>query len=256
MNLKKVVEPKELKAFMKALQNEHANDPRVNWDSFIVWSGNQLPKYLWNAWKDDLKSEGFTWQSFLKILRLRTDIVLQWFHDMILWDDFVRQSADLLGSQLAKQLNEKLEKKNELKRAIPQDFFVKVPIYGTANAGSPTVVAEQNLEGYLPVSKRVANSKKTFAVKVSGDSMNLAELRGKRVDDGDYVLVNPEAELHQGDKVLAVIDGLATIKNFYREGKRIKLMPSSTSLEYKPIYLEEGDDFVVNGKLVDVIKKR
>lgn len=256
MNLTRIEEPKSLKSFMEALKTEHATDPRVDWDSFVVWAGNQLPKYLWSKWKDELKADGFTWQSFLKILRLRTDIVLKWFNGHLLWNEFVVQTIELLKSPLAKQMNERLEKNKSARGAVIRDFMVKVPIYGMANAGSPTLVAEQNFEGYLPVSKRIIGSRKVFAVKVSGDSMNLATIHGKAIESGDYVVLDGDRQFSEGDKVLAVIEGLATIKVFGRKGEQIKLMPLSMNMKHRPIYLSEGDDFVINGKIVDVIKKK
>lgn len=242
---------------MEALKTEHASDPRVDWDSFVVWAGNQLPKYLWSKWKEELKAGGFTWQSFLKILRLRTDIILNWFNGLLPWDEFVIQTIELLNSQLAKQLNERLEKNKSARGTVIRDFMVKVPIYGMANAGSPTLVAEQNLEGYLPVSKRIVGSRKVFAVKVSGDSMNLATIHGSAIESGDYVVVDSgDRQFSPGDKVLAVIDGLATIKVFGTEGERIKLSPLSSNLDHQPIYLSEGDDAFINGKIVDIVKKK
>lgn len=137
--------------------------------------------------------------------------------------------------------------------------FVSVPILGTANAGSPTFFAEQNVEGYLKISRRLIAKKITdfiFAIEVFGDSMDLAEINDKKIDNGDYVLVNSQQQdYHNGDKVLATIDGLATIKNFFEiDRETIGLFPQSSNKTHKPIYLTPEDNFVINGKIIEVLK--
>ena len=59
-----------------------------------------------------------------------------------------------------------------------------------------------------------------------------------------------------GDVVVAVIDGMATIKRYIEDKKnnRIILEPDSTE-NYRPIFLHESDDFSVSGKVIGVIKK-
>lgn len=137
--------------------------------------------------------------------------------------------------------------------------FVSIPILGTANAGSPTFFAEQNVEGYLKLSRRLITKKITefiFAIEVFGDSMDLAEIENKKIENGDYVLVDVKCkEYRNGDKVLATIDNLATIKNFFRVGPdTIGLFPQSRNKSHKPIYLTAQDNFVINGKIIDVFK--
>ncbi len=137
--------------------------------------------------------------------------------------------------------------------------FVSIPILGTANAGCPLFFAEQNIEGFLKISRKLFTQQITehiFAIEVSGNSMNLSEIRGKRIEDRDYVLIDAEyKDFQNGDKVLATIDGLATIKTFMRIDKNnIGLFPQSTESQHRPIYLTGEDNFVINGKIIDVMK--
>jgi len=137
--------------------------------------------------------------------------------------------------------------------------FVSVPILGTANAGSPTFFAEQNVEGYLKLSRRLIAKKITefiFAIEVFGDSMDQAEINRKKIESGDYVLVDAKCkEYNNGDKVLATVDSLATIKNFFQiDRETIGLFPQSSNKSHKPIYLTPEDNFVINGKIIDVFK--
>jgi len=135
-------------------------------------------------------------------------------------------------------------------------LFIEVPVFGSANAGSPTMIAEQNVEGYLKVSKRLVSSKNLFAIRVYGDSMNQCTIGGKKIDSGDYILVDPNYKnFSDGDKVLVVIDGLATIKIYKRIRKGlIGLIPNSSNKRHKPIYLTPEDSFIINGKVADVLK--
>jgi len=137
--------------------------------------------------------------------------------------------------------------------------FASIPILGTANAGSPTFFAEQNVEGYLKISRRLIARKITefiFAIEVFGDSMDQAEIHNKKIGNGDYVLVDSHhKDYRNGDKVLATIDGLATIKNFFKiDRETIGLFPQSSNKIHKPIYLTPEDNFVINGKIIDVLK--
>lgn len=137
--------------------------------------------------------------------------------------------------------------------------FVNIPILGTANAGCPLFFAEQNIEGFLKISRKLFTQQITdhiFAIEVSGSSMNLSDVRGKRIEDGDYVLIDAAyKDFQNGDKVLATIDGLATIKTFMRiDEENIGLFPQSTESQHRPIYLTGEDNFVINGKIIDVMK--
>jgi len=137
-----------------------------------------------------------------------------------------------------------------------KSLFANIPIYGIANAGAPELMAKQNLEGFLHVSKKILGNKKLFAIRVSGDSMNLSRIKGKKIEDGDFVLVDPDyKELNSGDKVLAVIDGLGTIKTFKKITEEIVgLFPKSTNRKHRIIYLTSEDDLIINGKVIDVLK--
>ncbi len=135
-----------------------------------------------------------------------------------------------------------------------------IPVIGTANCGPATIFAEQNFQGILRVSgKLVGRSKPTglYAIKTDGSSMNRAEVNGRHIEDGDYVIINKnDVDVKSGDVVLAIIDNKATIKRFIddRANGQIVLMADS-SYDYEPIYLHPDDDFSISGKIVAVIKK-
>lgn len=133
-----------------------------------------------------------------------------------------------------------------------------IPVVGSANCGLPTIFAEQNIENFLKVSSSMLPKKKSglFALIADGDSMNMCNINGKNIESGDFVLVDSEDKVYKDkDIVVAVVDGLATIKELHRDLKnnRIVLKAISTK-KYLPIYLGEDDDFIINGKVVGIIK--
>ena len=99
-------EPKDILARMKSVR-EQMGDSTIDWDSFSVWHGNQLPQYLWNEWKDELKTRGFNWQKFLKLLRMRTDTILGWFKGIRKWEETAKDIIDLLESPLGEDMAKK-----------------------------------------------------------------------------------------------------------------------------------------------------
>lgn len=138
--------------------------------------------------------------------------------------------------------------------------LLAIPILGAANAGPAQLLAEPNIEGYLRVSSTLLgrhSAKGTFALKVSGPSMNRSAIGGKKIEDGDYVIIeSSEKTARDGDVVLSIIDGMANIKKFYRDKKnrQIVLMSESTQ-SFPPIYIHENDDFTISGKVIQVVKK-
>ena len=136
---------------------------------------------------------------------------------------------------------------------------IRIPILGAVNAGPATIFAEENIEGYLKVSRSLLNNKNDiFALRVEGDSMNKARIDKKNIEQGDFVLIDSKYRTPKnGDFVLSVIDGCANIKKFERNSKtgEVRLMSESTNTKYKPIYISSEDDFMINGKIVSIIKR-
>lgn len=137
------------------------------------------------------------------------------------------------------------------------DIFISIPIIGAANCGPATIYADQNIEGYLKISKRlISNKKSVFALRAEGNSLNRANIDGKNVESGDFVIVDSEKiSPHDGDYIVSVMDGMVNIKKYLLDKKnsRIALLSESTQ-EYSPIFIHENDDFKISGKIVDVVK--
>jgi SOS-response transcriptional repressor LexA len=133
-----------------------------------------------------------------------------------------------------------------------------LPVVGSANCGPATIFAEQNIDQYLKISSSLLprNKSNLYALIADGDSMNKAEIDGKTIESGDFVLVDSEYKTYKNtDIVVAVIDGLATIKR-YREDRANKMiiLEADSTEKYLPIFIHEGDDFQISGKVVGIIK--
>jgi repressor LexA len=143
-------------------------------------------------------------------------------------------------------------------KAHASDLLVSIPIVGSANCGPATIYADENVEGYLKVSKRIiAKQKGVVAIKAHGNSLNKANVKGKNIEPGDFVIIDcNQTSPRDGDYILSVIDNMANIKKirFDVKNRRVVLLSESTQ-SFTPIFLHKDDDFVINGKVIDVIKR-
>jgi repressor LexA len=138
------------------------------------------------------------------------------------------------------------------------DIFFSIPIIGSANCGPATIYADQNIEGYLKISKRLTpNKKNLFVLRAEGNSLNRASVAGKNIESGDFVIVDSEnTSPRDGDYIVSIIDNMANVKKYRldKANSRIALLSESTQ-EYAPIFIHEKDDFRISGKVVSVVKR-
>lgn len=115
-----------------------------------------------------------------------------------------------------------------------------VPIVGRIPAG-PLMVAETNIEGFVRLSNELLKplGSKHFLLRVRGNSMNLAEIDGQRIEDGDLVLIRQQPTANNGDIVVALIDGEATIKEFSTAPGYFVLKPRSSDSKHHPIVVHK-----------------
>lgn len=156
-------------------------------------------------------------------------------------------------------IDKKNQKINRISNKVSTgDLFISIPIVGSVNCGPANIYADQNIEGYLKISKRLApNQKSVFALRADGNSLNKANIDGKNIESGDFIIVDSaNTSPHDGDYIVSIIDGMANIKKYRldKDHSRIALLSESTQ-EYSPIFIHEDDDFKINGKVVDVVKK-
>ena len=84
-----------------------------------------------------------------------------------------------------------------------------------------------------------------FVLRVKGDSMKNAG-----IFEDDYVVVRPQKTATNGEIVVAMLEGEATVKRFFKEKERVRLQPENDALE--PIYARDVD---IVGRVVGVCRR-
>lgn len=121
--------------------------------------------------------------------------------------------------------------------------YMEVPIVGRVAAGMP-ILAQEQVEGYLPLSFDFARNKDLFVLRVRGESMiNVG------IYDGDLIIVSRQPNASNGDIVVALIEEEATVKTFYKEQGHFRLQPENDFME--PIIVPE---VVILGKVVGLFR--
>lgn len=122
---------------------------------------------------------------------------------------------------------------------------LQVPVVGSIACGTP-LLAEENIECYLPISKELLGNGKFFILKANGDSMINAN-----ICNGDCVVVKQQETAEEGQIVVALINDEATLKRYYLDNnnKQIRLHPENDTMQdmfFKSI--------IIQGVAVKVIK--
>jgi repressor LexA len=123
---------------------------------------------------------------------------------------------------------------------------LELPLLGQVAAGQPIEALESTDTFAVP--EAFVRRQNTYVLRVKGNSMI-----EDGIFDGDYIVVEERQTADPGETVVAMIDGAATVKKFYREkGGRIRLMPANESMT--PIIAKEKD-VAVRGVVVAVMRK-
>lgn len=150
-----------------------------------------------------------------------------------------------------------LERKGYLKReSVNRGIRLKtgnsrhtsLPIVGTVRAGQLSTAIE-DIQGYFSVDQVAVKGDNCFFLRISGDSMINAGIL-----EGDLVLVRPQPAASDRDTVVAMVDGEATVKWFFKENDHIRLQPANPTMKPIRIYPEDGDVTIV-GKVIGVYRQ-
>ena len=127
---------------------------------------------------------------------------------------------------------------------IPSASVGVVPLVGRVAAGIP-ITAVEHIEEYIPLSSELISEGETFALRVVGESMKNAGIL-----PGDIVICQQNSLVSNGDIVVAMLDGEATVKRFFKENGYIALQPENP--EFQPIV---SRDITLLGKVIAVIRR-
>ena len=142
---------------------------------------------------------------------------------------------------------ETLNKLNVLSNDI--ETLRMCPIVGKIAAGQP-ILAQENIEGYLPVDPNVygmSTSEDLFYLRVSGESMN------KIVKNGDYALIHKQDYADNGDIIVAIVNGddEATLKRYRRINEELIILEPMSSLPMEPLVINlKETPFKIIGKAI------
>jgi len=169
-------------------------------------------------------------------------------------EDSLKSVMQVIGSLEKKELIRRDESRKiymvENRNYANLENIFSIPVYGLASCGEALAYADDSAENYLQISRTLfhqTDPKKMFAVKALGDSMDKAG-----INDGDYVIFEKYRDENyfylEGKIVVAVINGMATIKVFKKVEKEIiGLFPYSTNNVHQPIYIHQSDSILIAG---------
>ncbi len=122
----------------------------------------------------------------------------------------------------------------------------EIPLLGTVAAGAPIeAVATPDT---ISVPADLVGRKECYALRVSGDSMV-----DDHIVDGDVVLLESRSVPHDGEAVVALIRREeVTLKRFYRDGGKVRLVPSNPSL--RPMEFP-AEDVEIQGVVVGLLRR-
>lgn len=133
-------------------------------------------------------------------------------------------------------------------RVVGSESTIALPVVGKVAAGEP-ILAQENIEDYFSLGESFFNKdalqNDNFILKVQGESMINAGIH-----DGDYIIVSKQETARNGQIVVAMIDGDATVKTFYKEKNYIRLQPENDTME--PII---SNNVQIIGKVVGLFRK-
>ncbi len=121
-----------------------------------------------------------------------------------------------------------------------------IPYYGRVHAGEPALLPEHR-EGYITIDRRFLPSDRIFILKISGDSMT-----GRGINDGDFVMVDPDTIARSNDIVAARLGDEATIKTLAFDGDSTVLRAANPA--DRDIVVRTTDDFKIIGVICGVFR--
>jgi repressor LexA len=128
---------------------------------------------------------------------------------------------------------------------------IAVPILGSIPAGYPEEQTEY-LHGTLAIDQAILGASRRhrlFALRVKGDSME-----GRGIRKGDWVVADADTHPHEGDVVVAFIDGQNTLKTLAKEKGRYFLKAENPNYS-DLVPISEMSEMAVEGVVKAIIRR-
>ncbi len=136
---------------------------------------------------------------------------------------------------------------NLKKEDFDEDHSVGLPILGLIAAGQPI----ETLSGHadtLDVPPFMVGRRNSYVLQVKGESMI-----EDAIMDGDFVVIAEKDVPSNGEVVVALVNGEATLKRYYKEKGHIRLQPANRTMD--PIIVPNDADLQIQGVVIGVIRK-
>jgi repressor LexA len=166
----------------------------------------------------------------------------------------IREHFELSSFGTVQKHLKRLEEKGALSRewnrsrgispAEPKSTAREIPLLGAVAAGRP--IEPFPVEETMEVPASLLGRGEHFVLRVRGDSMVDDGIR-----DGDYVIVAKRSGAQNGQTVVALVRGEATLKRYYAEGSRVRLQPANATM--KPL-LVDARDVLVQGVVTGLMR--
>ena len=166
----------------------------------------------------------------------------------------INNSSAPVGESSPTSLSEFRDRKSkqtlEQKGIRPVDLenseSLSIPLYGRIAAGLP-IEAIEDQNSHLDVPSSMLGLGDYYALEVSGDSMV-----EEGILDGDMVVIQRTNHAHNGEIVVALVDGFdVTLKRFRKNGQSVALEPANSNYKTRVFNI---DQVAVQGRLVGLLR--
>lgn len=145
----------------------------------------------------------------------------------------------------AQSKNRALEVITPYSESFPAKNNIDIPLVGRIAAGEP-ILATQNLDNVYSMPSDLFNvGGELFMLKVCGHSMIEAGIM-----NSDNIIIRKQSTADNGQIVVAMLDGNATVKRFFKEKDHYRLHPENEIM--KDIIVKEVD---ILGIVVGLIRQ-
>lgn len=127
---------------------------------------------------------------------------------------------------------------------------LQIPLRGIVAAGKPVEAVLTDELVSIPRDLLLAASRASaFALRVRGDSMI-----DEHICDGDLLIVKAQQTAHNGQKVIALIDGTeATVKKIFFDPGAVRLEPANPL--YQPIIVRPPQTIRIQGVVIASLRR-
>jgi len=155
-------------------------------------------------------------------------------------------SKNLRALEEADLIRRNPNKHRSIELVTPPPQARRIPLLGRIAAGHPLEAVESQQTIEVPAD--MIPKGEVYALQVEGDSMI-----EDGILDGDIVIIRRQTMAFDGQTIVAIINGEATLKRYYHEGHRIRLQPANAALS--PLFCGPGDEFEIRGVVFALFRK-